>query len=271
MDIKVNEIRDMLQDRRRTQKLVSFSIEKILEKYKAEWGESKNANDRIEILATALNSFYPQAINFVYDCAESEIEKLFVNSFVICFLFGDPLRLKFEPSKEQGFEEIQKTREYLKLMLEIDKQHFEETGETNGWFWYIDFLLETGEISKEQHEFHFYDYIFTHGMNYYNAFYVTLQTRFSEIKIDGKSIRPDMFIWKPSDENYNLVVECDGFQFHSGKNSFISDRKRDRHLRSLGFDVLRFSGSEIYNDPVAMGKELFEYLQKTGPQLPKRT
>src|SRR6266508_472097 len=263
MDIDVNEIRGFLQDRNKTQKLVTLCIERLLEKYKVEWGDHENTSSRIEILSTALNSFYPQAINFVYDYSQSEIEKLFINSFVICFLFGDPLRLKFEPAKEQGFDEIQKTREYLKIMLEIDKQRFEETGETNGWFRYIDFLLETGEIPKEQHEFYFYDYILTHGMNYYDAFYVTLQTSFREIKIDGKFIRPDMFIWKPSDENYNLVVECDGFQFHSGKGSFISDRKRDRHLRSLGFDILRFSGSEIYNDPVRMGKELFEYLQKT--------
>ena len=264
MGIDVNEIRESLQDKEKTLQLVSVSIEKILERHKVEWANHKNADRMIEILATALNSFYPQAINFVYDYSESEIEKLFINSFIICFLFGDPLRLKFEPAKKQGFDEIQKTRQYLKLMLEINKKHLEETGEKDGWFWYIDYLLENGEIDNEQHEFHFYDYIFTHGMNYYNAFYVTLQTSFPDIRIDGKSIRPDMFIWKPSDEKFNLMVECDGFQFHSSKDSFISDRKRDRHLKSLGFDVLRFSGSEIYKDPVKTAKELFEYLQKTG-------
>ena len=116
-------------------------------------------------------------------------------------MLGDPLGLKFEPAKKYGLKEIQETREYLKIMLEIDKQHFDETGETGGWFQYIDYLLSTGEISDDQYQFHFYDYILTHHAGYYHAFYATLQTGFPEIKIDGKSIRPDIFIWKPADEN----------------------------------------------------------------------
>src|SRR6266511_2869653 len=85
MDIDVNEIRGFLQDRNKTQKLVTLCIERLLEKYKVVWGDHENTSSRIEILSTALNSFYPQAINFVYDYSQSEIEKLFINSFVICF------------------------------------------------------------------------------------------------------------------------------------------------------------------------------------------
>ena len=139
--MEAKEIRTFLQDRDKTQKLVAFSINKILEKHRAEWANYSKADEMLEILKTALNTFYPQAIDFVYDYAQSEIEKLFINSFIICFMLGDPLGLKFEPAKKYGLKEIQETREYLKIMLEIDKQHFDETGETGGWFQYIDYLL----------------------------------------------------------------------------------------------------------------------------------
>src|SRR6266511_58021 len=78
MDIDVNEIRGFLQDRNKTQKLVTLCIERLLEKYKVEWGDHENTSSRIEILSTALNSFYPQAINFVYDYSQSEIELDFI-------------------------------------------------------------------------------------------------------------------------------------------------------------------------------------------------
>jgi very-short-patch-repair endonuclease len=58
----------------------------------------------------------------------------------------------------------------------------------------------------------------------------------------------------------NIIVECDGFSYHSSKETFISDRQRDRALKALGFDVWRFSGSEIINDPVYTPYELAEYL-----------
>lgn len=269
--MEISDLRDILQDKDKTQNFVAFSVAKIIEEYKVGWANQEKADYLLTVMETALTSFYPQAIDFVYKYSESEIEKLFVNSLIICFMFGDPLRLKFEPPKENGFEEIQKIREHLKFMLDVDKQYFEETGNTDGWFQYIKHLLDEGEISEDQYNFHFYGYTLTHKLGYYNALYVTLQASFPEIKIDGKSIRPDIFIWRPSDENFNLIIECDGFKFHSEKTSFISDRKRDRHLRSLSFDVLRFSGSEIYKDPVGMGKELYEYLQKLSAKSPKRT
>ena len=69
-----------------------------------------------------------------------------------------------------------------------------------------------------------------------------------------------MLIWVPSDESVRVIVECDGFQFHSDKVAFIQDRKRDRALKAQGYQVLRYSGSEIHADPVAASVDLAEYL-----------
>lgn len=38
-----------------------------------------------------------------------------------------------------------------------------------------------------------------------------------------------------------LVVECDGFAYHSSQSDLIRDRKKDRYLESLGMTTLRFA------------------------------
>lgn len=47
------------------------------------------------------------------------------------------------------------------------------------------------------------------------------------------------------------VIECDGHNFHEKtKEQAQRDKERDRHFQSLGLLVLRYSGSEIYRDPL---------------------
>lgn len=42
-----------------------------------------------------------------------------------------------------------------------------------------------------------------------------------------------------------LVVEIDGYEFHSSRDDFESDRRRDALLSSLGYRVLRFSYRQV--------------------------
>lgn len=42
------------------------------------------------------------------------------------------------------------------------------------------------------------------------------------------------------------------------KDKFISDRQRDRALMAAGYKVLRFSGSEIFNNPAGAPKDILE-------------
>ena len=89
-----------------------------------------------------------------------------------------------------------------------------------------------------------------------------MQAGFLDIKIDGRSIRVDMLMWIPEDDRCRIVVECDGFQYHRQKASFVSDRRRDRALKAEGYEVLRYSGSEMFHNPVETGYDLFDYLEK---------
>lgn len=57
-----------------------------------------------------------------------------------------------------------------------------------------------------------------------------------------------------------LVVECDGHDFHERtKEQAASDRSRDRALNALGYDVFRFTGSELWRDPWECAEQVYEW------------
>lgn len=59
------------------------------------------------------------------------------------------------------------------------------------------------------------------------------------------------------DEELKVVIECDGHDFHERtKEQAARDRSRDRELQSLGFKIFRFTGSEIWGDPLACVYEI---------------
>ncbi len=95
----------------------------------------------------------------------------------------------------------------------------------------------------------------------WNSYHLTLQAGFPDYKTNGKSTRVDILIWCPGNENIKLIVECDGFKYHNSKEIFERDRKRDRLLKSKGYQVIRFSGAEIYRDPVGVSEELFDFIE----------
>lgn len=73
-----------------------------------------------------------------------------------------------------------------------------------------------------------------------------------EIKINNKKYRVDFLIpvvYK-NQENKCFVVECDGYEFHQKtKKQVEQDNERQRALQKEGYEVIRFSGSEIYHRP----------------------
>lgn len=57
-----------------------------------------------------------------------------------------------------------------------------------------------------------------------------------------------------------LAIECDGHEWHKTKEQAKRDRKRDRTLQSLGWQTMRFTGSEIFADPDACSDEVGEII-----------
>lgn len=61
--------------------------------------------------------------------------------------------------------------------------------------------------------------------------------------------------------NDKIIIECDGHDFHEKtKEQAKHDKEKDRYLTSLGYKILHYTGSEIYNDFCHIEHELFKML-----------
>lgn len=65
-----------------------------------------------------------------------------------------------------------------------------------------------------------------------------------------------------------IIVECDGHEYHERtKEQARRDKKRDRRLQAMGFPVYRYTGSELYQDPIECVKEVVKILKNTGDEM----
>jgi hypothetical protein len=73
--------------------------------------------------------------------------------------------------------------------------------------------------------------------------------------LKGRKARVDAVVYCPAfPERY--VVECDGYEFHSSKEKFEADRKRDRAIQAMGYQTRRYSGSEIKANHIKLSFDL---------------
>lgn len=64
-------------------------------------------------------------------------------------------------------------------------------------------------------------------------------------------------------ERLFLVVECDGHEYHEKtKEQAARDKARDRSITAAGWRIFRFTGSEIWKDPIKCGDEIESFIYK---------
>ncbi|MEX1184534.1 MAG: DUF559 domain-containing protein [Gemmatimonadota bacterium] len=68
------------------------------------------------------------------------------------------------------------------------------------------------------------------------------------------------FLWR----THRLVVEIDGFAFHSSVRKFESDRERDAVLAARGFSVIRVTWRQLTTEPEAVLVRLAQALARSG-------
>jgi hypothetical protein len=200
--------------------------------------------------------------NNIYEYSQSPIEKIFLSSLLLLFIkSGMPCLHITEPAPDveaymhyyrtNHLSIMQLIESYKEVSGDIELERFDEA------------LLEkkrTGAFTGDQvTEIQVHHSIIRHFE--WNSYHLVVQAGFPHIKVNGRSIRCDLLIWVPGDENVKIIVECDGFAFHNSKNSFENDRARDRQLQLHGYRVIRFPGSEINRDPSKVSSELFDLLE----------
>lgn len=105
--------------------------------------------------------------------------------------------------------------------------------------------------------------------NYGNLVYTTMEC---QIEILNSKYRVDFLLTSNKQEDGTfvlnkppLVIECDGHDFHEKtKEQAKRDKQRDRDCLLAGYNVMRFTGSEIYNDVEKCIQEIEEYFNCKG-------
>jgi len=195
----------------------------------------------------------------VFKHSESPIEVLFLNSLALSFLNAG-LPLVFLPPADDVVAAID---EFLKNIVFIQElaERFQKRTQLNlslGEF--IDHEFKQHRMTSEDACSCMRGVIYYEWLSLDKTPHVVLQAGFPDVRIDGRSVRVDLLAFLPAKPNKKLVIECDGFQFHGSQEAFTRDRKRDRALGALSLQVLRFSGSEIYQDAPRTAQELFKQL-----------
>jgi hypothetical protein len=71
------------------------------------------------------------------------------------------------------------------------------------------------------------------------------------------------FLWR--DER--VVVETDGWEYHSGRREFRDDRRRDAELTLLGYAPLRFTYDDVHQDAERTASSVTTLLAQRNPRL----
>ncbi len=83
-----------------------------------------------------------------------------------------------------------------------------------------------------------------------------------EIECERKTFYSDFYICIDRiGEEVSVLVECDGHDFHQKTKKQVEyDNEREYEIKKQGYDILRFSGSQIYNNPFKCANDVFDYL-----------
>lgn len=255
----MNQIRETLSDQ---DKYRTFLKDGLIEEQIVTPMIEKGHRNEAELIRAVLEMILIGNANLIEEYSESKLEQLFFNAInLISGMFFSPFFLRFTPSPPSVNKYISSLIEEIEYSRQLEKEFLKlPDAEPKEFKQFLDWLADKGTISKElASKLHFFQITYN-VLGFQNAYHFTMQAKFPDIKIQGRSIRTDLLIWLPFDNSFRLIVECDGFAYHGDKNSFTTDRQRDRVLKSHGYDVFRFSGPEIYKDPPNSAKELVEYL-----------
>lgn len=64
-----------------------------------------------------------------------------------------------------------------------------------------------------------------------------------------------------------IAIELDGYEWHSSRAAFVKDRQRQRDLEMNGWQVIRFAGSEVKQDPQRCVMTVAAYVRRRRQQM----
>lgn len=159
---------------------------------------------------------------------------------------------------------------FLHLCEKVQDMLFEQFEEGNCDFWNMVDMEYVTELTPIEQMFEMGNWI-----NFATAKGVFLYTNpQEEMLVNGKKYIVDFLIegyetWdiekhRPKQWYLKkpLIVELDGKEYHSTTKQMNHDYKRETDLKLAGYDIIRFTGSQIYNDVWGCLDKVCEYVLK---------
>lgn len=81
-------------------------------------------------------------------------------------------------------------------------------------------------------------------------------------KLENLPYRADIMLYDYHSDMH-MIVECDGREYHHASQELVNhDYKRERAIKDKGFEVVRFTGSEIYKDSYGCAEEAWSMFER---------
>ncbi len=91
--------------------------------------------------------------------------------------------------------------------------------------------------------------------------WIATQLHIGDYRVDFAIFRADKIA---------LVIECDGHNFHERTpDQAARDRSRDREIQARGHRVFRFTGREIWRDPIGCAKQALKAAEAVAHHAPE--
>ena len=58
-----------------------------------------------------------------------------------------------------------------------------------------------------------------------------------------------------------LIIEVDGYDYHKTKQQISNDYNREIDLKTQGYDIIRFTGTQVYNNPKSCIEQIYKYIE----------
>jgi hypothetical protein len=191
--------------------LAEFFIRKAIDQ---ERQEGRFEEDYLKYLELGESLLLSEATKIVFSVCESPIEKIFINALFLSFIKADPFGLVITPPLKNGLLDMQNFRKYHAMFLKFISWFQQRYGSLAEIDKYLDGEVSKGKMRVEEQQWINKHLILYHYLGLYDDFHLSLQPCFTNLKVDGKSLRPDILIWVPAIDNVKIIVECDGFDLN---------------------------------------------------------
>ncbi|PKN19406.1 MAG: hypothetical protein CVU71_07830 [Deltaproteobacteria bacterium HGW-Deltaproteobacteria-6] len=249
------KLSDTILDDELFREITHFFVEKSSE------SEEGDNPEFIKFYKLSLDKVSKESVETIIQMSGSPIERIFLGSLLLGSIKWFPYGIVIHQTYKDTNSELTEFRDYLDKFFEFIEWYKMKFGSFSAIDEYLNEQVKSKKMDKAERDFInrlMFRYVY---LSLKDSWHMTLQPKFPDIIINGRSIRPDLLLWMPSDTTRKYIVECDGYEFHSNKDTFISDRARDRETQRLGYSTLRFSGSEIVKNVSGVATEVLHMLE----------